>query len=309
VILYYSGVSGSNDPRRWIKEARVMRAFNRSFLKLEEFDSSIFLDSGSFSLRKYFVDPSYCHSEAFFSYIEAYATFVKSRRVVLYANVDVIGDAELTWRNHMHLESRFGLAPIPVVHLGTSFDWIDRYLDHGCKYIGLGGLVLNRRGRMATREEKMFRYSWLDHCFYKISKYEGVKVHGFGLGTAPVINRYPWHSVDSTTWIIMSAMGQILVPPRSGGMFSLDKAAFQVVVGGRSNMHVPLSSIRDNGMKVICDWLKEIGLELGEEGGETGVRNSTDDRVKANTLYLWRMVEACNGGLKRKSFNMGFGLR
>ena len=39
-----------------------------------------------------------------------------------------------------------------------------------------------------------------------------VRVHGFGLTSLDLINRYPWYSVDSTRWIMQGAYGAALHP-------------------------------------------------------------------------------------------------
>src|SRR5574337_698161 len=39
-----------------------------------------------------------------------------------------------------------------------------------------------------------------------------LKVHGFGLTSLPLMKRYPWFSVDSSTWVQWSANGMILIP-------------------------------------------------------------------------------------------------
>jgi hypothetical protein len=42
--------------------------------------------------------------------------------------------------------------------------------------------------------------------------YPIVKVHGFGVTSTPLMARYPWYSVDSISWKLISGMGGILIP-------------------------------------------------------------------------------------------------
>jgi hypothetical protein len=39
-----------------------------------------------------------------------------------------------------------------------------------------------------------------------------LKVHGFGITAIPIMERYPWHSVDSSSWIQSAAFGGIITP-------------------------------------------------------------------------------------------------
>ncbi len=39
-----------------------------------------------------------------------------------------------------------------------------------------------------------------------------VRVHGFGLTSLPLMKRYPWFSVDSSTWVQNAANGMVLIP-------------------------------------------------------------------------------------------------
>ncbi len=189
---------------------------------------SCFLDSGAFSLNTkaqrwqsqhntkrddYYQTPDYQ------DFVNAYISFVKKYKVGidLYANMDVIGNAALTWKNQKYLE-RHGLHPVPVVHFGTDPDllWVRRYVDSGYKMIGLGAMV----GRMNTSACRL----WLDKCFNYIcdtpTRQPRVKVHGFGITLFRVLVRYPWWSVDSTAWLKMAAYGRLFVPRRCHGEFN-----------------------------------------------------------------------------------------
>jgi hypothetical protein len=54
---------------------------------------------------------------------------------------------------------------------------------------------------------------WLDHVWDKyLTNPDGtprVKVHGFGLTTLDLMYRYPWYSVDSTSWVKIGMFGAI----------------------------------------------------------------------------------------------------
>src|SRR5262245_48519493 len=114
---------------------------------------SHFFDSGSFTLwtkaREYAQGKpekrkwDYYDKEDFWKYIDSYAAFVKRYKIAidLYANVDVIPNPELSWRNLKYLEDKHGLTPVPVIHYGTDLEWLKRHMASGYDIIGLGGLV------------------------------------------------------------------------------------------------------------------------------------------------------------------------
>lgn len=110
-------------------------------------------------------------------------------RLALYANLDVIGAPEATWRNQRRLELRHGLTPIPVFHTGEPWRYLERYIDEGYTYIALGKLLGNPLSELLP---------WLDRAF-QIAGDRAV-FHGFGMTTWEVVRRLPFCSVDSSTW-------------------------------------------------------------------------------------------------------------
>ncbi|MFF4900473.1 hypothetical protein [Streptomyces sp. NPDC001068] len=110
-------------------------------------------------------------------------------QLTLYANLDVIGAPEATWRNQKELEAR-GLHPIPVFHTGEPWHFLERYLDQGHTYIALGKLLGNPLTDVLA---------WLDTAF-RIAEGRAV-FHGFGMTVWDVLRRLPFYSVDSSKWL------------------------------------------------------------------------------------------------------------
>lgn len=123
--------------------------------------------------------------------VDEYADWVRQWRHLFtaYANLDVIKDAEATWRNHEAMKER-GLKPVPCFHVLEDFDWLRRYVDDGYRYIALGVA-----GMQARRDAVM---RWLVKCF-KIAGDEAV-FHGFALTSWKVLRSFPWYSADSSSW-------------------------------------------------------------------------------------------------------------
>lgn len=113
----------------------------------------------------------------------------------VYANLDCIGDAKSTWRNHLKLEAK-GLRPLPVFHYGEPFSWLNRYADAGYRYLALGGLVGASPERLMPWLVQCFKWAaaraQADGCSYVF--------HGFGITSVPVLASLPWYTVDSSTW-------------------------------------------------------------------------------------------------------------
>jgi hypothetical protein len=160
--------------------------------------AGIFMDSGAFSAytQKTTVDIN--------KYIEFLHT--NKHKLDVYCCLDVIGDAEATWKN-FDIMKKAGLDPLPVFHVGEDFKYLHKCLEY--EYFCLGG--------MATTILKNNRAAFLDKCFSIICDKEGYpksKVHGLGMTDFELMLRYPFYSVDSTSWRIYAANGLVLIPAR-----------------------------------------------------------------------------------------------
>lgn len=153
----------------------------------------LFLDSGAFSAesQKVHID------------INEYIDFIKEHEEVIdvYANLDVIGNAEATWKNQMIME-KAGLKPLPVFHYGEDLKWLKKLLDKGYSYISLGGMV-----PISTKD----LFHWLDDLFSNyLTDHSGmpiVKVHGFGLTVLRLMLRYPWYCMTEEDHTVLTKKG------------------------------------------------------------------------------------------------------
>ena len=156
----------------------------------------VFVDSGAYSAAK-LGDPIN---------LADYCRYLKDNEewIHAYAALDVLtpgnpeDGAEQSWRNYQAMRKQ-GLRPVPVFHYGEDIRWLYSLLDAGCDYIALGGTAI-LGNKAASR-------TWYDSTWSHLVNAKGepvVKVHGFGEGNAELVERYPWHSVDSTTWLFSS---------------------------------------------------------------------------------------------------------
>lgn len=242
-------------------------------------------------------DWSMFESQEFWDYVDEYAEFIKKhiKQIDQYINVDVIKNPEMTWKVQKHLEKKHKLKPLPVIHYGTSVDWLNRYLDAGYKYIGIG-----MGGQIRNKEPY---YRWADGIWNVIcdtpDRLPRIKVHGFAITTHQQMVRYPWYSVDSVTWKKMSYYGQILIPPLRSGDFCFtvpnqiifidEVSPYTARKGDQKGRH--FKHLSRTGQKIVLKWLERIGTPFGKTGRkgkiiEPGVSNDCHYRCQATIRYF-----------------------
>ena len=164
--------------------------------KMNNDSLSLFLDSGAFSAWRKGIEIN----------IDEYIEFIKlyESNLEVYAVLDDILDPVKTWKNQAYMESK-GLKPLPVFHFGEPADpWLNKCKEYD--YFAIGGMV-----PISNRDLK----PWLDKIWTELVDSDGYakhKVHGFGLTSVEMIKRYPWHSVDSTSWVMTGRFGSVFVP-------------------------------------------------------------------------------------------------
>lgn len=248
-----------------------------------------FLDSGAYSAwsRGTVID------------LDEYCAFIRHNieLIEVYASLDVIPGvpgqnatekqrdeaAEQSWKNYLYMQ-REGLDPLPVYHYGENPRYLERMLEYGCPYIGIGGLV----GIPGER-----RRVWLDRVFDRLTNDEGkpiVQTHGFGMTSIPLIFRYPWYSVDSTTWIKVTAMGGVYLPAVVNGEFVFDQVP-EVVSVSSSNPRQRQGGKGANTMvpstrAVLDKWLALCGQSYDD------VCKDYYHRAVCNVAFFKRVSEA-----------------
>lgn len=160
----------------------------------------VFLDSGAFSAASLGVD---IDINAYCDYIKRNLDIIRVEDGIVMASVlDGIGDPLKTWQNQLYMEEQ-GARPLPCFHFGEDERYLEWYLDR-YEYITIGGMV-------RTKAEDVMQ--WLDRIWNKYlldgAGRPRLKVHAFGVTTVSLMERYPWYSVDSSSWIQAAAFGAI----------------------------------------------------------------------------------------------------
>lgn len=191
----------ANIPHRLESYHYLLKA--KTLPELKASGEKVFVDSGAFSAFTLGVTidlVEYC------DFLKKNVDIIRVDDGVYLASVlDGIGDALLTYENQKAMEAQ-GVTPLPCFHAGED----EAYLEHYAKnypYITLGGLVGG-----GTQQLKI----WLDRVWTRhLMDHRGrpkLKVHGFGITAIPLMERYPWWSVDSTSWIQTASFGAITIP-------------------------------------------------------------------------------------------------
>ena len=158
----------------------------------------VFLDSGAYTLVNQKVDDLQKYLDDYIDFILKYED-----RLWGYVNLDDIGNVEISWKNQKYMEKR-GVKPVPAYHYGEDFKWLEKCVNE-YDYVGIGGVS---RGVSAKVNNILF-----DRIFNYIDKKNlSTKFHAFGITRFSLLARYPWHTVDSTTWLQNAIYGRIMLP-------------------------------------------------------------------------------------------------
>lgn len=234
-------------------------------------------------------------SKAYRSYLDSYTAFIKEHKAGLdyYVTVDTILNPELSWLALKYLEDK-GINPIPVIHDKTPMKWVAKHLEAGYKFIGLGGL-----GQESTRHTYV---RWADQVYDLICDNKDrlplVKTHGFAVTSYPLLLRYPWWSVDSSSAFKSAGFGAVMVPHKRRGEFTFAETPYVIGFSHRSTSEIAGKHYRNLAKaekRIVCDWLDLIGLKVGKvKGGEMveyGVLSSYNARVVANLRFFERLCQ------------------
>lgn len=177
----------------------------------------LFIDSGAFS----------AHTRGAEVDVDAYCDYLNSidDQLYVFAQVDKIpgvfrqpkthaqvSDApKLSWENYLHMRKKLKSPEklLPIFHQGEAFSWLKNMLewvDENGNHIGYIGL--SPANDVQTEAKRDF----ISKCFdvIKDSSNPDVKTHAFGMTSLDLLEKFPFTSADSTTWILIGAMGSVL---------------------------------------------------------------------------------------------------
>lgn len=210
--IYFAGADNSIPFFQEMEIDSLLMAY--PFLKKKEKiipSKNYFIDSGAYSVMTTGIEIN----------LNDYIKYIKKHDLKIYAGLDVIGNAEQTKKN-CDIMKQHGLKPIPTYHYGEDLKHLTEYfLEYD--YIAIGGLV-------PLKSDKRKMKQFLDNCFAEITKIKPLKkIHGFGLVNWEFMKRYPFYSVDATSW---------QNPTRYGQYFEMMNGKLQRKNGDKAIKHI-----------------------------------------------------------------------
>lgn len=246
---------------------------------------NVMVDSGAHSIYQLLIKnktTDYSHSKELWKYIDDYAQFIKKNEhlITVYVNVDIIFNPELTWEIQKYLENTHGLHPLPVFHPGEDLKWLKKYLDN-YDYIGLGGVgQITKQYWMRTVGDPAFSII----CDTK-DRLPRCKVHGFAMTSPDLVTKYPYYSVDSSSWIQYGKFGMVLIPKTKDGKLVYTSSPWALAFSTMSKKITNSGTVHFDNLTGA--YKKQALQYLEEKGFVVGI----SEFKKVHTLYKLKHYE------------------
>lgn len=204
-------------------------------------------------------------SKEFWQYVDDYAEFLKTYKDIcnVYVSMDAIYDPKTSYESFIYLRETHGLNPLPVYHYAEPIEWLKKYMEV-TDYIGISGL-----GQGINKKDYI---QWADRVFDLVCSGPNhlpmYKIHGFALTSTELIHRWPWWSVDSSSWVQFSQFGKILIPKMVGNKISHKVKPYEIFVSTRSPAisrdEEHFETLSNMEQKHILDYLHSLGINYGK---------------------------------------------
>lgn len=288
--LYFAG-SSVPEADEWIisnKHNRLYSYLNdkSSFRRYvgNKFAGKMFIDSGAFSAwtrgssisTKQYINWLNEHSDSI--YLCGQLDVIPGDRVFGATPRQVREASRATWDNYVFMKDRLKNpdALLYTFHVGEPIEFLKQalcYIDKNgnpIPYIALGGMV---------GKPSKIRDIFLEKCFKAIQESDNpnIKVHAFGMTDFNLLEKYPIYSADSTSWIMVGAMGNVMSDYGNiavSNMYKQDKNHYS---------HLPKQAI-EHFNKLIG----EFGFTLDE------LAEVTNNRILFNALYMQKKADELN---------------
>lgn len=201
---------------------------------------------------------------AFFQFLEDYISFLKENKSLINTAVtlDAIYDPEVSYGIYCYMKYAHGLDVIPVYHFAEDIKWFKLYMEH-TDYIGISGL-----GQGIPKKDY---FSWVNQVFELIcdkhTRLPKWKIHGFALTSIELIKKYPFFSIDSSSWVQFSRFGKIIVPQLNNDKYDYTKKPLGLFVSNRGIRDVPEGDHIDHcsfqTKQYVIDYLDTLNIKIG----------------------------------------------
>lgn len=167
-----------------------------------------------------------------------------------YVTFDYVRTPSVVWDMQQYLEGR-GLRPMPIYHGAGDIAGLERFIDAGHKYIGISGQEERKNAKRL-----MFYYD----AVFNLAAKRGVYFHGFGVTSPSQLFRYPWYSVDSSTWARWAGYGKIALPDVEFNILS-EQRVTEYASYGRDN-RLPRLRRDSTTMDSVREVVAKFGFDL-----------------------------------------------
>ena len=192
-------------------ENKLHKKMNEKFSHTFDQDLNLMIDNGAFSAwnsgKKIITIDDY--TEFCLKFNKEYSSRFKN---IYYIGLDCIpgkvnhspskeeiNDAvKITYSNYEHMMSKGCKNVLPVFHQHEDIEWGLRYQDH-TDYICVSP---------ANDESNSGRQKWLDVVYKELNI--KTRTHGLAVTGQVLLEKYPWYSVDATTWKNPAIFGEYL---------------------------------------------------------------------------------------------------
>lgn len=208
--------------------------------------------------------------------IDDYIQFVNEHddHIVLFCTWDIIPTKDMcpeysarkTWENYLYMRERVKSPHklLYVWHCTEDVKWLKQALEYTPKieYMALGGLV----GKSPKQRDM-----YMKQCFdtIKESSNPDIMVHAFGMSNRKLLDKYPFASADSTSW---------LQPTRFGMIQANNFKSYLVSERQLDNQEHVLNLPKEQRDIVVSD-IERLGFTLDD------IINIPDTKKNYQTLY------------------------
>lgn len=230
---------------------------------------------------------TFCDSGAFTAFtkgtdipLEQYAEYLKKTAHVwtTASSLDAIGSGEeaaaKSYANFIALRG-MGAMVQPVFHVREPDHWLQRYIDEGWSYIFIGGMVPESTPWLLERLDALW-----DTILSTADGLAKVQTHGFGLTDQKLMFRYPWHSVDSTSWLMTGIFGACMFRLPTGRLTKVVFSEESPQARKFNGWHY--SRLSGPEREVVDNWLAPYGVSAEQCGSHYSYRDVVNAAVFQN---------------------------
>ncbi len=251
-------------------------------------DFTIMLDSGAYTAS---LSGKNIDIDDYIAFIQRWKHHIKrdKKGYPIVVALDVIGNAKKSMRNWKYMRDK-GIDCIPVFHTGSDTDKVMRLYTENYHYIGLSRTHAGSGEK--TKPIPVFDSVWRKYLCDDNGDATHY-VHGFACTDPKIMRRYPWESVDSSTWQMAGIHGSINTP--FGVLSFSDKSPNKKYPNKHYDTLDPLKQA------VVDQMLHTMGTSAER------LRVSTEARIMVSLLH-YRQLEKVIQALEHKRVPMKEGL-